>query len=96
MQSTVFLPGHWRFQCVMVVGPYFDGKVTWTLSYAGTTTGSSEKMLQSNWNLLEGADEMEKIEYARVPRGVCLNGHQPFARSERTAPWRRAHYSRST
>ena len=73
MQPTVFLPGHWRFQCVMVVGPEFDGKMTWTLNYAGTTTGSSEKMLQSNWNLLEGADEMKKIEYARVPRGVCLN-----------------------
>ena len=73
MQPTVFLPGHWRFQCVMVVGPEFDGKLTWTLSYAGTTTGSSEKMLQSNWNLLEGAEEMKKIDYAKVPRGVCLN-----------------------
>jgi hypothetical protein len=73
MQPTVFLPGHWRFQCVMVVGPDFDGRMTWSLSYAGTTTGSSEKMLQSNWNLLEGAEEMKKIDYAKVPRGVCLN-----------------------
>ena len=23
-QPTVFKPGHWRFQCVMVVGPEFD------------------------------------------------------------------------
>lgn len=73
MQPTVFLPGHWRFQCVMVVGKEFDGKMTWTLTYAGTTTGSSEKMLQSNWNLLEGATELAKIDYAKVPRGVCLN-----------------------
>src|SRR6185436_17274150 len=73
MQPTVFLPGHWRFQCVMVVGPDFDGRLTWTLSYGGTTTGSSEKMLQSNWNLLEGAEEMKKIDYAKAPRGVCLN-----------------------
>jgi hypothetical protein len=72
-QPTVFLPGHWRFQCVMVVGPEFDGKLTWTLSYAGTTTGTSEKMLQSNWNLLEGATELGKIDYAKVPKGVCLN-----------------------
>src|SRR5262245_38164357 len=61
MQPTVFLPGHWRFQCVMVVGPEFDGKMTWSLTYAGATTGTSEKMLQSNWNLLEGAEELKKI-----------------------------------
>ncbi|HVG84181.1 MAG TPA: hypothetical protein VM820_06660 [Vicinamibacterales bacterium] len=73
MQPTVFKPGHWRFQCVMVVGPDFDGKLKWTLSYAGTTTGTSERMLQSNWNLVEGAAQLEKIDYAKVPKGVCLN-----------------------
>jgi hypothetical protein len=72
-QPTVFKPGHWRFQCVMVVGPEFDGKLRWTLTYAGTTTGTSERMLQSNWNLVEGAAELKKIDFAKVPRGVCLN-----------------------
>src|SRR3954463_4710095 len=38
-QPTTFLPGHWRFQCVMVVDPAFDGKLVWTLAFAGTTTG---------------------------------------------------------
>ena len=73
LQPTTFLPGHWRFQCVMVVGPEFDGKIKWTLAYAGTSTGTSERMLQSNWNLVEGAPALSKIEYAKVPRGVCLN-----------------------
>lgn len=73
MQPTTFKPGHWRFQCVMVVGPEFDGKMRWTLTYAGTTTGTSERMLQSNWNLVEGAAALGKIDYAKVPRGVCLN-----------------------
>jgi hypothetical protein len=73
MQPTTFKPGHWRFQCVMVVGPEFDGKMKWTLGYAGTTTGTSERMLQSNWNLVEGAAEFAKIDYAKVPKGVCLN-----------------------
>lgn len=73
MQPTTFLPGHWRFQCVMVVGPEFDGKMKWTLAYAGTSTGTSERMLQSNWNLLEGAPALSKIDYAKAPRGVCLN-----------------------
>ena len=73
MQPTTFKPGHWRFQCVMVVGPEFDGKMRWSLTYGGTTTGTSERMLQSNWNLVEGAPELSRLDYAKVPRGVCLN-----------------------
>ena len=72
-QPTTFLPGHWRFQCVMVVAPDFDGKLVWTLAYGGATTGTSQRMLQSNWNLVEGASELAKIDYAKAPRGVCLN-----------------------
>jgi hypothetical protein len=72
-QPITFKPGHWRFQCVMVVGPDFDGKLRWTLSYGGVTTGTSEHMLQSNWNLVEGAAELRQIDYAKAPRGVCLN-----------------------
>ena len=73
MQPTTFKPGPWRFQCVMVVGPDFDGKMRWTLTHAGVTTGTSERMLQSNWNLVEGAAQLGKIDYAKVPKGVCLN-----------------------
>jgi hypothetical protein len=73
LQPTTFKPGHWRFQCVMVVGPEFDGKMKWTLTHAGVTTGTSERMLQSNWNLVEGAPALSKIDYAKVPKGVCLN-----------------------
>jgi hypothetical protein len=72
-QPVTFRPGHWRFQCVMVVGPEFDGKMVWNLTYAGTTTGTSQRMLQSNWNLVEGAEDLKKIDYAKAPRGVCLN-----------------------
>jgi hypothetical protein len=72
-QPTTFRPGHWRFQCVMVVGADFDGKLVWNLTYAGTTTGTSQRMLQSNWSLVEGATELAKIDYANAPRGVCLN-----------------------
>ena len=72
-QPTTFRPGHWRFQCVMVVGPEFDGKLVWNLSYAGTTTGTSQRMMQSNWNLVEGAADLQRLDYAKAPRGVCLN-----------------------
>lgn len=72
-QPTSFRPGHWRFQCIMVVGPDFDGKLVWNLTYGGTTTGTSQRMLQSNWNLVEGAEELKKIDHVKAPRGVCLN-----------------------
>jgi hypothetical protein len=72
-QPTTFRPGHWRFQCVMVVNSDFDGKLIWNLSYAGTTTGTSQRMMQSNYNLVEGAADLAKIDYAKAPRGVCLN-----------------------
>jgi hypothetical protein len=78
-QPTTFRPGHWRFQCVMVVNSDFDGKLVWNLSYAGTTTGTSQRMMQSNWNLVEGAAELAKIDYAKAPRGVCLN-REPIVR----------------
>lgn len=73
MQPTTFKPGHWRFQCVMVMPPDFDGKLTWTLAYGGAKTGTSQNMLQSNWFLVEGAAELSKIDYAQAPKGVCLN-----------------------
>lgn len=78
-QPTTFKPGHWRFQCIMVVGPDFDGKLVWNLSYSGTTTGTSQRMLQSNWSLVEGAEDLKKLDYAKVPRGVCLN-QRPIVR----------------
>jgi hypothetical protein len=57
----------------MVVGPEFDGNLRWTITFAGATTGTSQHMLQSNWNLVEGAAELRRIDYAKVPKGVCLN-----------------------
>jgi hypothetical protein len=73
MGPTVFRAGHQEFQCVMVVGPDYDGKLQWTLNYAGTSTGTSQHQLQSNWNLIEDVEALKRIEYAKVPRGVCLN-----------------------
>ena len=75
MQPTKFLPGHWRYQCVMVVPADFDGRMRWTLTYAGVTTGTSERMLQSNWNLFEreGGAALARLEYAKLPKGACIN-----------------------
>lgn len=72
-QPITFKPGQQRFQCVMVVDANFDGKMRWTLTYGGATTGTSERMLQSNWNLVEGAADLGRIDVKNAPRGVCLN-----------------------
>lgn len=73
-QPSVFKPGHWEHQCVMVVPGDFDGKLTWTLTYAGKTTATSTRMLQSNWFLVEGVEQLAKsIDLRTAKRGVCLN-----------------------
>jgi hypothetical protein len=72
-QPVVFKPGHWRFQCVMVVSAEAAPSVRWKVTYAGMTTGTSERMLQSNWNLVEGAAELGRIDFKTAAKGVCLN-----------------------
>ena len=41
----------------------------------GVTTGTSERMLQSNWNLFdrEGGAALARLDYAKLPKGVCIN-----------------------
>ena len=74
-QPTTFLPGHHRFQCVMVMGPDFAGDLRWTLDHAGTATTSSDDMLQYNWEFEERSvrNVLRDVEPAEAPRGVCLN-----------------------
>lgn len=73
-QPTVFKPGHWERQCVMVVPGNFDGKLAWNLSYAGKATSTSTRMLQSNWFLVEAVDELTKsLDVTTAKHGVCLN-----------------------
>lgn len=73
-QPTVFKPGHWERQCVMVVPGNFDGKLAWNLAYGGKTTSTSTRMLQSNWFLVEAVDELTKsVDTTKAPHGVCVN-----------------------
>ena len=75
LQPTAFRPGHHRFQCVMVMGRDFAGGLRWSLSHAGTTTSTSEDMLQYNWELddrTRGA-VLREVDLETAPRGVCLN-----------------------
>jgi hypothetical protein len=72
---TVFLPGHHRFQCVMVMGPEFEGGLRWTVDHAGVSTMTSADMLQYNWEFEAGSvrNVLRDVEPAEAPQGVCLN-----------------------
>ncbi|MEE2636842.1 MAG: hypothetical protein VYE68_06375, partial [Acidobacteriota bacterium] len=74
-QPVTFLPGHHRFQCVMVWGPGFDRELRWTVNHAGVTTTTSDDMLQYNWELEAGSlrNVLRDIDPSAVPQGVCLN-----------------------
>ena len=75
LQPTTFEPGHHRFQCIMVMDADFTGGLRWTLSHAGTTTSTSEDMLQYNWELDDrtARSVLREVDVANAPRGVCLN-----------------------
>ena len=75
LQPTRFEPGHHRFQCIMVTDPDFAGGLRWTLSHAGTTTSTSEDMLQYNWEFDDRTVRavLRDVDVANAPRGVCLN-----------------------
>ena len=75
LQPTTFEPGHHRFQCIMVMDADFSGGLRWTLSHAGTTTSTSEDMLQYNWELDDRTTRsvLRDVDVEHAPRGVCLN-----------------------
>ena len=74
-QPTRFLPGHNRYQCVMVMDAGFEGGVRWHLERAGVASSTSEDMLQYNWELESGSVRqiLRDVDVAAAPRGVCLN-----------------------
>ena len=74
-QPTTFLPGHHRWQCIVVVDGDFDGDLRWTLTRRGETTSTSESMLQYNWEFdVRGeAAASRGLDLATAPRDTCVN-----------------------
>ena len=74
-QTTTFLPGHHRWQCIMVVDGDFDGILRWQLSRGDETHLTSESMLQYSWEFDAGGARraLRDIDLATAPRDVCLN-----------------------
>ena len=74
-QTTTFLPGHHRWQCIMVVAGDFDGVLRWHLSHGEETHLTSESMLQYSWEFDAGGTRraMRDIDLSSAPHDVCLN-----------------------
>ena len=74
-QPTTFLPGHHRFQCMMVVDADFDGLLRWRLAFGGETHLTSDSMLQYNWELDASSERQARrdVDPATAPRNICLN-----------------------
>jgi len=74
-QPTTFLPGHHRFQCMMVVDADFDGILRWRLALGDETHLTSDSMLQYSWELDAGSERRARrdVDPVTAPRNVCLN-----------------------
>ena len=74
-QPETFLPGHHRWQCIVVVDEGFDGNLLWTLTYRGETTATSESMLQYSWEFdASGVAAVARgFDAAESTRNQCVN-----------------------
>ena len=74
-QTMTFLPGHHRWQCIMIVDGDFDGVLRWHLAHGDETHLTSESMLQYSWELDAGGTRraLRDVDLATAPRDTCLN-----------------------
>ena len=74
-QTTTFLPGHHRWQCIMIVDGDFDGVLRWHLTYGDETHLTSDSMLQYSWELDAASTRraLRDVDLASAPHDVCLN-----------------------
>lgn len=74
-QPVLFSKGRHRFACSMVVPADFDGKLQWTIRFAGKTFTTTAKALDPLYELeLASAKRATNgLDSATAPRGVCVN-----------------------
>lgn len=74
-QPIVFLKGRHRFACSMVVDKTFDGRLQWTVKFAGKTNITTAKTLDPLYELELNSEKRvtQGIEPAASPGNVCIN-----------------------
>jgi hypothetical protein len=74
-QPITFLKGRHRFVCSMVVDKSFDGKLQWTVTFAGRTEVTTAKALDPLYELELGSEKhvIAGLDLAAAPKNVCVN-----------------------
>lgn len=74
-QPVRFVKGRHRFTCVMVVDKTFDGKLQWTVKFAGRTTTTTAKGLDPLYELELNSEKrvLAGLDIAAAAKNVCVN-----------------------
>src|SRR5712691_10234793 len=74
-QPVTFLKGRHRFTCSMVVDGTFDGKLQWTVTFAGRTEITTAKALNPLYELELNSEKraIAGLDLATAPKNVCVN-----------------------
>ncbi|HXG94497.1 MAG TPA: hypothetical protein VNN73_19295 [Blastocatellia bacterium] len=74
-QPIVFLKGRHRFACSIIVPADFDGKLQWTVRFAGKSSTTTAKTLDPLYELeLNSAKKATAgLNFEEAAKGVCVN-----------------------
>jgi hypothetical protein len=74
-QPVRFVKGRHRFACSMVMDENFDGKLQWTVKFAGKTSTTTAKLLDPLYELEHSSEEHATagLDVANAPKNVCVN-----------------------
>src|SRR5262245_22387784 len=74
-QPVKFVKGRHRFACSMVMDKSFDGKLQWTVKFAGQTSTTTAKVLDPLYELEHSSEEhaTSGLDIASAPKNACVN-----------------------
>jgi hypothetical protein len=74
-QPVLFLTGRHRFACAIVVPRDFDGRLQWTVRFAGKTLTTTAKALDPLYELELNSETRATtgLDLTKAPKGVCVN-----------------------
>jgi hypothetical protein len=74
-QPVTFAKGRHRFACSMVVDQSFDGRLQWTVKFAGRTQITTAKALNPLYELELNSEKRATagLDLATAPKNVCVN-----------------------
>src|SRR4030095_6746879 len=74
-QPVVFLKGRHRFVCSIVVPGDFDGKLQWSIRFAGKTFTTTAKVFDPLYELELNSEKrvISGLDLSKASKGVCVN-----------------------